>query len=259
MSDRVFPSVFVSHGPPTLILDDNPATAFLRSLGDQLGRPKAVLCVSAHWETPSPSISTATAPETIHDFYGFPDALYALDYPAPGAPDLAARAAEALADAGLPCTGEARGLDHGVWTPMMLMYPDADVPVASLSIQHHLGPAAHIDLGRALAPLRGEGVLILGSGGNVHNLRHFVSSDSALPEWAERFDAWLTDVVTAGDDEALSDYRGRTPDGALAHPRDEHLLPLMVAMGAGGEGAQGEVLYRGFINGAIGMGAYAFA
>jgi 4,5-DOPA dioxygenase extradiol len=257
--DRAFPSVFVSHGPPTLILGDNPATAFLRGLGDRLGRPKAVLCVSAHWETPSPSISTATAPETIHDFHGFPDALYALDYPAPGAPDLAARVAEVLADAGLPCTSEARGFDHGVWTPMMLMYPDADVPVASLSIQHHLGPAAHIDLGRALAPLRGEGVLILGSGGSVHNLRHFVAGDSALPEWAERFDAWLTDVVTTGDGEALAGYRDRTPDGALAHPRDEHLLPLMVAMGAGGEGARGEVLFRGFISGAIGMGAYAFA
>jgi 4,5-DOPA dioxygenase extradiol len=207
---------------------------------------------------PGPAVSTAIAPETIHEFYGFPDALYRLSYPAPGAPELAARAIEALAGAGIDYAGQDRGLDHGVWTPLMLMYPDADVPVTSLSVQHHLGPAAHVALGVALAPLRDDGVLILGSGGNVHNLRDFVPGSTVAAGWAEHFDAWLADVVIAGDIDALAAYRERSPDGAMSHPRDEHLLPLMVAMGAGGEGARGEVLHRSFVSGSIGMGAYAF-
>ena len=128
-----------------------------------------------------PAVSTAIAPETIHDFYGFPDALYRLSYPAPGAPELAARAIEALAGAGIDCAGQDRGLDHGVWTPQMLMYPDADMPVASLSVQHHLGPAAHVALGVALAPLWDDGVLILGSGGNVHNLCAILSPAARWP------------------------------------------------------------------------------
>ena len=160
------PSVFVSHGAPSLPLEETPARGFLEGLGGELGRPEAVLCVSAHWETAAPALSLAASPETIHDFFGFPEALYRLRYPAPGAPDLARRAAALLGAAGQEASlVEDRGLDHGAWIPLMLMYADAGVPVTQLSVLTGDGPTAHLALGRALAPLRAEGVLILGSGG----------------------------------------------------------------------------------------------
>jgi len=147
-------SVFVSHGAPTIALGNSSARAFLAELGKELGRPSAILCVSAHWETDTPMTCAAAAPETIHDFYGFPEALYALRYPAPGAPDIAERAASLLADAGLRGrTTVDWGLDHGAWIPLMLMYPDADVPVVQLSIQHALGTAHHLDASKNLADL----------------------------------------------------------------------------------------------------------
>ena len=159
------PSVFVSHGPPTMVVDDVAVRGFLGELGRGLGRPAAVLCVSAHWDTAAPCIGSAARPETIHDFYGFPAELYDLRYPAPGAPELAARTLTLLAEAGIEARLDpGRGLDHGAWEPLMLMYPEADVPVAQLSIQSTAGAAAHLALGRALAPLRRDGVLVLGSG-----------------------------------------------------------------------------------------------
>ena len=263
MSDKRFPSVFVSHGAPTIAQQVCPVTVFLKGLGDSLGRPKAVLCVSAHWETETPMVSVATEPETIHDFFGFPDPLYQIRYPAPGAPDLAGRAAELLAERDIPCAvSDDRGLDHGAWIPMMLMYPDADVPVTQLSIQPDDGPAAHLALGRALAPLRDEGVLVLASGGAVHNLSFFRPGSSDVADWARRFDDWLAAAAEAGDGEALVDYRNASADGALAHPRDEHYLPLLVALGAGGraggEEAKGRALHRGFMDGALSMAAFAF-
>ena len=242
-----------------MVLGESPARNFLAGLGESLPRPDAVLCVSAHWETEHAVVSTAARPETIHDFYGFPEALYRMGYAAPGAPGLAAHVAQELAWKGIPCSATPdRGLDHGVWTPLMLMYPDADVPVASLSVQPHRGPAWHLNLGRALEALRRDGVLVLGSGGAVHNLRHFRRGDTGAPEWARRFDDWLAETVSGGDGERLARYRTLSEDGAVAHPRDEHLLPLMVAMGAGGAAPVGEVLHRSFTDGAISMAAYAF-
>jgi 4,5-DOPA dioxygenase extradiol len=259
MADKKFPTVFVSHGAPTIVQQDCPATAFFRGLGDAIGRPRAVLCVSAHWETQTAMVSAAPEPETMHDFYGFPEPLYHLCYPVPGAPELAGRVAELLGKREIPCAvSEDRGLDHGAWIPMMLMYPDAGVPVAQLSIQPDLGPAAHLALGRALAPLREEGILVLASGGAVHNLGFFRPGSSNVAEWAGRFDDWLAAAAEAGDGEALVDYRTESPDGALAHPRDEHFLPLLVALGAGGEQARGRALHRGFMDGALSMAAFAF-
>ena len=164
------PSLFVSHGPPTMVLDDIPVRGALARIGRELPRPRAILCVSAHWLAEVPTVSLAERPETIHDFYGFDRALYELAYPAPGAPELARRTAELLKEAGIHCEGAPdRGLDHGAWEPLMLMYPEADVPVTQLSLQADADPAAHLNLGRALAPLRAEGVLIVGSGTAIHN------------------------------------------------------------------------------------------
>ncbi len=250
-----FPSLFVSHGAPSLILEGGPACDFLSGLGAQLGKPRAVLCISAHWETESPQVSAAARPATIHDFYGFPRPLYAMRYPAPGAPDLARRVKTLLDAAGLDCAVDpARGLDHGAWVPMKLMYPRADIPVLQLSIQQALGPAHHLELGKALAPLRQEGVLILASGGAIHNLGEFGSGDGPAP-WAAQFGHWLDRAVAAGDTDALLRYREVAPTGAHAHPRDEHFLPLFVALGAASKPA-GTALFSGFSHGNLGMHAY---
>lgn len=253
------PAVFVSHGAPDLVLRQSPAGDFLGHLGAALPRPDAILAVSAHWESESPRVSIAAAPETIHDFYGFPAPLYELRYDAPGAPDLAARVDALLRGAGLGGAGaEMRGLDHGAWAPLMLMHPRADVPVTQLSIQPARGPAWHFDVGRALSSLRADGVLVLATGGAVHNLRFYRKDADAVPEWARAYDDWLAATIAAGDTEALCDYRMRAPYATQAHPSDEHLLPLFVAYGAGGDGAEGRALYRGFMDGALSMAAYAF-
>lgn len=259
----VLPSVFVSHGSPTLILEaDSPARAFLSGLGERLGRPAAILAVSAHWMTHRPLVSTAQRPETIHDFTGFPDALYRLTYPAPGAPALAERAAALLVEAGFPAgTDPRQGLDHGAWVPLRLMYPDAGIPVAQVSILPGQGAGVHLALGRALAPLRREGVLILGSGGAVHNLRHFRFGGGGLAPWATDFTGWLDTVTAAGDTDAVARWE-EAPAAATAHPSDDHFLPLAVAMGAGtgagGGRPQAERLHAGFEHGSLGMHAYAF-
>ncbi|MCP5366982.1 MAG: dioxygenase [Hyphomicrobiales bacterium] len=260
------PSVFVSHGAPTFILEDGPARDFVAGLGAWIdargGRPRAILCASAHWETAAPAVSGAARPATVHDFYGFPDELYALRYPAPGAPEVADQASGLLAAAGIGCAVDpGQGLDHGAWVPLMLMYPDADVPVAQVSLQVAGGPAAAWALGRALAPLRAQGVLVLGSGGAVHNLSRIRYGGGEVPDWAADFGAWMAGRVEAGDTEALLAYRGRHPAGALAHPREEHLLPLHLALGAAcGEdrAPRGQVLHRGFMHGPLSMAAYAF-
>ncbi len=258
---HILPSVFVSHGAPTLPFEEVPARRFLEDLGRELGRPEAVLCVSAHWESARPAFSLAEAPETIHDFYGFPEALYELTYPAPGAVELARRAAALLAGAGREASLiETRGLDHGAWVPLLLMYPEAKTPVTQLSVQIRGGPADHLALGKALAPLRAEGVLILGSGGAVHNLREWRGGEAEVPHWAQAFDDWLAERIEAGAVEDLVDYRSRAPSGERAHPTEEHILPLFVALGAGAaaDGGGGRVLHRSFGPGGLSMAAYAF-
>lgn len=258
-----FPSVFVSHGAPTLALDEDEMAAFLRRLGAELGRPRAVLCVSAHWETDAPPLGAAERPETIHDFGGFGADLRRVRYDAPGAPCVAARAAELLRGAGLGARlSPSRGLDHGAWVPLSLMYPERDVPVTQLSVQPRAGAAVHFRVGRALAPLRGEGVLVLGSGGAVHNLSG-LRGGGPTPAWAAEFDAWLERKIEAGSLEELLGYESLAPHARLAHPTAEHLLPLFVALGAGvggGEGARarGRSLHRGWTHGSLSMNAYLF-
>ncbi len=254
MATLPFPSVFVSHGAPTLVIEDSPGRDFLAGLGKRFGRPSAVIAVSAHWTTRVPAVSGADRPDTIHDFYGFPKALYDMRYPAPGA--------TALADRVRDLTGAVvdpdQGLDHGAWVPLTLMYPEADIPVAQLSVQPGRSAADHIALGRALAPLRKEGVLILGSGGAVHNLRDFRFGERKAAEWAKGFADWLDGVLAAGDVDSVAEWQTRCPESRLAHPTDEHFLPLPVALGAAGEAVRTERLHAGFEHGSIGMHAYAF-
>ena len=254
----MLPSVFVSHGSPTLPFDDVPARDFLRGLGAKLGMPKAILVASAHWDTPAPVLNAVPRNATIHDFYGFPKPLYELRYEAPGAPALAERAASLLADAGLGASIDAkRGLDHGAWVPLMLMYPGADIPVLQLSVQSRAGAAHHIALGRALAPLRAEGVLILGSGGFVHNLGAIDWNGGPEPEWSRAFAAWTHEKLLARDESALADYRNRAPHAVQAHPTEEHFMPLFVAYGAGGEAV--ERLHSSVTFGSLRMDAYSFS
>ena len=260
-----YPAIFIGHGSPMQIADGAPGRGFLERLGPELGKPAAILIASAHWETMQPAVSGAAHPETIYDFGGFPRAFYQVKYPAPGAPDIAKRVAALLEQAGLPAhIDPQQGLDHGAWVPLRLMYPDADVPVAQLSLQHHLGPAHHLALGRALAPLRDEGVLILGAGNMTHNLqdafRKMAEGDPNAPTdaWALAFDRWVADAATAGRLDDLVHYRERAPHARMAHPRDEHYLPLLVAAGAGGEGAVAKRLNDEFLFGNMSQAAFAF-
>jgi 4,5-DOPA dioxygenase extradiol len=245
-----------------LALQDSPARRFLQELGKTLDRPKAIVVVSAHWETRgSPAVSLAQRPETIHDFGGFPPALFEMQYPAPGAPDAAQRAATLLEAQGIPVSRSAeRGLDHGAWVPLRLMYPDADIPVTQLSVVRGASPAAHEALGQALAALRNEGVLVVGSGSLTHNLYEFRGQgiDAPVPQWVSEFEAWMKARLEDSDRTALLDYRRAAPFAVQNHPTEEHLLPLYVAMGAAGPAAHATQLHASFEHGVLAMDAYAF-
>lgn len=257
---NALPTLFVSHGAPTLLYDDCPARDFLVELGRTLPRPQAILCLSAHWETAQPTLTGAARPETIHDFYGFSERLYQAEYPAPGYPELAQRSAGLLHTAGLPATVHPRhGFDHGAWIPLKLMYPAADVPIVQLSIQSRLPPEHHLQLGRILRPLRSEGVLILGSGAATHNLAAFGGQPltPTPPAYAVAFDAWLEQAVTQGDTAALLAYT-TAPHARRNHPTPEHFLPLFVALGAASPPSCGRLLHRSFTYGILAMAAYAW-
>ncbi|MGJ4930276.1 DODA-type extradiol aromatic ring-opening family dioxygenase [Bradyrhizobium sp. HKCCYLS2038] len=257
------PSIFLSHGSPMLPLTASAARDFLAGLGDSLPRPKAILVISAHWETDIPAVNVVAQNETIHDFYGFPPELYQLRYPAPGAPDLARAVAERLHAAGFPVGADReRGLDHGAWVPLLLMYPHADIPVMQLSIQTEQGPAHHLALGRALAPLRDEGVLIIGSGSFTHNLGEFrkrrLDIDDPAPSWVVDFADWVHQAAIEGRVDDLVNYRHLAPHARENHPTDEHFLPLFAALGAAGEGARVERLHNSANYGVLRMDVYAF-
>jgi 4,5-DOPA dioxygenase extradiol len=260
MAER-FPAIFVSHGAPLLAIQPGPAREFLSGLGRTLGKPESILTVSAHWESGDASVSAAARPETIYDFYGFPDELYRIAYPAHGAPELAARVKTLLGEKGIAArVHPTRGLDHGAWVPLMLMYPDADVPVTQLTVQTALGPAHHFKLGEALRGLRDEGVLILGSGGATHNLREFgrYPEGTAPPEWVTGFQEWLAQTIESGKSEELVRYRSLAPDAARNHPTEEHFLPLFVPAGAGSPGMAGKRIHRSHTFGVFAMDAYRF-
>jgi 4,5-DOPA dioxygenase extradiol len=256
------PALFVPHGAPTFALRPGAAGAALVRMAKSLALPRAIIIVSAHWDTAKPTVGFAERPETIHDFSGFPEELYALRYPATGCREAADEVVAAIRAAGMPVVEDARrGLDHGAWVPLRLMFPDADVPVIPLSIQSRGGPPQAYQLGRALAPLTAEGFLVIASGNITHNLRDFQFASrngGQTPAYVRQFTDWLAERLRAQDLPALLDYRHQAPGAVQAHPSDEHLLPLFVAFGAGGEGAHVERFHAGIDDYVIAMDAYSF-
>lgn len=255
-------ALFVPHGAPTFALRPGAAGAALAAAARALERPRAIVIVSAHWDTATPTVGFAERPDTIHDFWGFPEELYALRYPATGCREAAQEVVAAIAAAGLPVQrDEQRGLDHGAWIPLRLMFPDADVPVIPLSLQSRGGPEAAWGLGRALAPLAARGFLVIGSGNVTHNLRDFQIAwrqGGQTPAYVRAFADWMADRLAARDLPALLDYRRQAPGAVQAHPTDEHLLPLYVALGAAGDSARIERFHAGIDDYVLAMDAYAF-
>jgi len=229
------PALFVGHGSPMNAIEDNAFTRGWQSAARAIAKPKAILCISAHWETRGVGVCAATQPETIHDFGGFPQALFDVRYPAPGDPALAQRVAAIVKSVQIQTTTQ-WGLDHGAWSVLRVMYPDADVPVVQLSLDTSKSGPFHLALARELAPLRDEGVLILASGNIVHNLRMFNFRDPAPADWAVRANTLLRERIESGDVDALADWRKLGPDVALGIPTPEHYLPLLYALGARREG-----------------------
>ena len=254
------PAIFLSHGAPTLAVDEGHETRAWGELASTLPRPKSILAVSAHWDTRDPEVSAAPRPETIHDFSGFPRELYEQRYPAPGAADLASRVQALLQQAGIACKVDpARGLDHGAWVPLKWMYPKADIPVTQLSVQSHRGPAHHLKLGEAIAALRDENVLVLATGGIVHNLRDLEWDKRGTREaatWAREFNDWIADRVERKAVDDLLAYRERAPNARRSHPTEDHFAPFFVALGAGGLPARR--LDLGFDLGTLGLDGYVF-
>ncbi|EDQ33522.1 hypothetical protein HPDFL43_09807 [Hoeflea phototrophica DFL-43] len=261
------PALFISHGSPDTVIADTKAAKWMKQLADGLPRPRAIVVASAHFEVSGKvAVSADVDPETIHDFGGFAPELYAMHYPAPGEPDLARRIVSDLAAAGFDARAvESRGFDHGVWVPLKLIYPDADIPVVSLSVDPRQGPEHHYRLGAALAGLSAEGVLVIGSGSFTHNLGVALPALRAgqreldVPDWVEAFTSWMNARLAANDVAALIDYRAQAPFAVENHPTDEHLLPLYVALGAAGPGGEAGLIHDSSDFGVLAMTMWRFS
>jgi len=247
----LMPALFIGHGSPMQAIEPTRYTAAWRQLADALPRPQAILCISAHWYVPDTAVTAGRAPRTIHDFYGFPPALYQCQYPAPGDPALAQQVQQLLQPQPVGLAS-GWGLDHGSWSVLRYMYPEATLPVLQLSVNATLPPAVHYELGRRLAPLRQQGVLVLGSGDVVHNLRRMQREAGAPPVWAERFNDFVRSAIVAGDHAALIDYATHT-DAALAVPTPEHYLPLLYVLGTRQEAERATVPVDGIEAGTVSM------
>lgn len=252
------PALFVSHGSPMFALEPGVLGPRLQQLGRALPQVRAILVVSPHWQTRGVRVATTAAPETIHDFGGFPEPLYALQYTPPGAPAVAEAALRLLRQAGFEANADPdRGLDHGAWVPLRYLKPDADVPVLQVSLPHDLDAAGALRLGRALAPLRDAGVLVVGSGSLTHNLYEF-RQHVRDPEYAQAFADWVAAAVARREVAALADYRARAPHAARAHPSEEHYLPLLVALGASHDDEAGARIEGGLTDGVLSMDGFGF-
>lgn len=250
------PLLFLGHGSPMNAIEDNIWSRNWRALGAALPRPRAILCVSAHWETPGPWLTGHATPSTIHDFGGFPQALFDVRYPAPGDPALAARVVDLLGDAGARID-PGRGLDHGAWGVLMPMYPDADIPIVQLGIDSRRPGAWHVALARRLAPLREEGVMIVGSGDIVHNLRLFDFRDPTPALWALRFRDQVNALIGAGDLAALADWPSLGEDARLSIPTPEHYLPLLYVLALARDGERLEI-FNDDVQGSLSMTSLLF-
>lgn len=253
------PVFFISHGAPTFALEPGQLGARLNALGKELSGVKAVLVVSPHWQTDGVKVMANKSPATLHDFGGFPRPLYDLQYSAPGHLQFAVEATQLLVGAGFKVSlDDQRGLDHGAWIPLLHLLPAADVPVFQVSLPHDLDAAGALRLGRALAPLRQRGVLIVGSGSMTHNLYEIRQPDADEATYAREFTSWVREAVLADAVDKLVDYRRLAPHAGRAHPTEEHFLPLLVAMGAGSGESSVQVIEGGITYGVLSMESYVW-
>ncbi len=246
------PALFVGHGNPMNAIDESRYSRGMAEVAATLPRPRAILCISAHWQTDGISVTAMEKPRTIHDFRGFPKALFEVQYPAPGSPALAELVCGLLSDEEVHLDEE-WGLDHGCWAVLRRMYPEADIPVVQLSLDLNRSPEQHYALGRQLAGLRHRGVLVIGSGNIVHNLSAIIWDEEARLDWAEAFDAKVSEHILAGDDKALIHWEKLGPEAKMAVPTDEHFLPLLYILGMREAGETVHLFNEGVSMGSLSM------
>ncbi|MEM7561791.1 MAG: class III extradiol ring-cleavage dioxygenase [Pseudomonadota bacterium] len=254
-----FPRLFLAHGAPDLVTADIPARKFLTDAGQRIQKPAGIVVISAHWCSGELQITGSSNHETIHDFNGFPNHLYQLFYKAHGAEWLNNKLVDTLDAAGYTASpGSRKGLDHGAWVPLSLMFPEADVPIVQLSLLKTASPKFHFEVGQSLEKLRSEGILVIGSGGLVHNLGSLKSEGLPPDHWANSFDSWLYEKIFDRDLESLFNYEKTSEFGSYAHPTSEHLMPLFVSMGAGNSDWRPHRIHHSFSYGNLSMASYSF-
>ncbi|NRF90175.1 dioxygenase [Paenibacillus frigoriresistens] len=255
----MIPSYFFAHGAPSIVLEQNAYTAFIQEFAASITKPKAIVLFSAHWEQSMQTISAVDTYRTIYDFSGFQDELYQITYPANGERSLSEQILSLFAKHGIQSVlDEERGLDHGAWAVLKLIYPDADVPVVALSVNRYLTNEQQYQIGKALSELREQNVLIIGSGGTVHNLRKLNWQTEGIDEWAESFDNWLQNKLETWDVNALFNYRELAPYAEEAVPTNEHFIPLLLAMGTGDGNRQAKLLHRSYQFGNLSLSCWQF-
>lgn len=256
----MMPSYFFAHGAPTLVLEQHGYSEFLKKFASDRPKPRAIVIFSAHWELPVQTVSRVEEYSTIYDFSGFQEELYQVTYPAKGDASLSGQIMKLLAKEGIEgAADEKRGLDHGAWAVLKLAYPEADVPVIALSVNRHLTNRQQYEIGKALAELRKQDVMIIGSGGTVHNLRQVNWRKEEADSWAEEFDSWLENKLKTWDLESLFQYEALAPYAREAVPTNEHFIPLLLAMGAGDETRRAALLHRSYQYGNLSLSCWEFA
>ncbi|MEK4046871.1 class III extradiol ring-cleavage dioxygenase [Paenibacillus sp. FSL H8-0048] len=255
----MMPSYFFAHGAPSIVLEDNAYTKLLKEFKDHMPKPKAIVLFSAHWEEHVQSVGAAATYDTIYDFGGFQDELYQMTYPAKSDQTLADQIQNLFTAHGIEnVRNETRGLDHGAWAVLKLLYPEADIPVVAMSVNRDLPNEQQYEIGKALAPLREQDVLIIASGGTVHNLRRLNWNSDEVNGWAEQFDHWVQEKLEAWDTEALFKYDELAPYAEMAVPTSEHFIPLFIAMGAGDPGRNAQLLHRSYQYGNLSLSCWQF-
>lgn len=255
----MIPSYFFAHGAPSIVLEDNEYTKLLKEFKDHTPKPKAIVLFSAHWEESVQSIGAAATYETIYDFGGFQDELYQMTYPAQSDLPLVEQIQSLFTKYGIENTrNEQRGLDHGAWAVLKLLYPNADIPVVALSVNRYLSNEQQYQIGKALAELREQDVLIIGSGGTVHNLRKLNWRSEGIDKWAEQFDNWIQSKVETWDTESLFQYHELAPHAGEAVPTSEHFIPLLLAMGTGDANRNVKLLHRSYQYGNLSLSCWQF-
>lgn len=255
-ADQILPALFIGHGSPLNIVADNAYTRALAALGPALPRPRAILVVSAHWLTRGTYVTTSAKPATIYDFFGYPDALYQVKYPAPGAPALAKATCDTLARID-PMIDQDRGLDHGAWSVLLHLFPKADIPVFQLSIDRSKSMEELHKIGKLLQPLRAKGILVIGSGNITHNMSLIATEEDApVPEWAEEFDMRVQNFLERRDDKALMNYPSWGKVSEMAHPSNDHFLPLLYTIAMRTDADNLKYVHEGFAYGTLSMRSF---